>query len=289
MQTASGIDVSVVLPTLNGARFIESQLRALAAQQTSRSWEVIVVDGGSEDATVELVRSFRIDGVPMHIVELSGAPGINAGLNAGVRVSRGSVVLVAEQDDVVGDGWIEALAEALRTDHLVGSRRSTNLLNEAQNRNSRAGVAEDVFCHVPFVTATGMGFRRSLWNELGGFDEEFRYGGNDVEFCFRAARVGHPAEVVPDAVVHTRNRDRPLEAFVQGRAYGQAWVQLYAAFGEDCLSRRPPKAVAREWLRLGYWFLRCVRAPEYRFRLAYRLGVSVGFVFGSWKYRVLFL
>lgn len=52
-------DATVIIPVYNGAAFIEKQLQAIAAQQTNRSFEVLVSDNGSTDNTVALVEAFN--------------------------------------------------------------------------------------------------------------------------------------------------------------------------------------------------------------------------------------
>ncbi len=277
--------VVVVLPTLNGAAFIGEQLAALFDQTCSVPWQLVVVDGGSTDDTVAVVESFRPTPVPMRVVRLNGAPGVNAGVNAGVAASRSRLVLIAEHDDVVGAGWLEALVEALAAHWIVGTPIDKSLLNESIVLGSRKKFAEDVVLLVPIADSTGMGFRRELWDRLGGFDESYRYGGNDAEFCFRAHAAGHAVHLVDGVVMHYRLRDEVAATFGQARAYGVSTVRLFREFGPGYFDRRSARCVSKELLRLGWWMVRGVVDRSYRLRFAYRGGLQFGYIEGSLRYR----
>lgn len=281
--------VAVLLPTLNGEAFIGEQIDALGAQEADVDWHLVVVDGGSTDRTLEIVRQ-RTRGlaIPTRILELVGAPGVNAGLNAGVRATDSPLLLIAEHDDVVGDGWLQAVTDALSEHWLVGSHMERFTLNEPVVTGSRRVFDEDVHPGVPVVVATGMGFRRSLWERLGGFDETYRYGGNDIEFCLRAHLAGHTVQIVTGATVHYRIRSGARLAFRQARAYGNSFVRLHVQFGADLLPRRPLRSVVRDYARLCVWTARALVDRSYRMRVAFRSGLLLGLVEGSLRHRKVF-
>lgn len=281
--------VAVLLPTLNGGDFIGDQIDALLAQRTDVAWHLVVIDGGSTDRTLDVVRERTGNRVPTRIIELHGAPGVNAGLNAGVRSTDSELILIAEHDDVVGEGWIGSIVHALDKHSLVGSHLERFRINAVDAAGSRRVFPEDAAAAFPNVRTTGMGLRRSLWEFLDGFDESYRYGGNDIEFCARAYLAGHPAFLVPDAVVHYRVRGDPPGAFKQARAYGITTVRLHRQFGGELMPRRPVRSVARDWARNVAWSARAVTEPAYRLRAAFRFGLMIGYLQGSIQYRRLYL
>lgn len=288
-MTSADPPVAVLLPTLNGEAFIGDQIDALVAQRTDVAWHLVVIDGGSADRTLDVVRERTRDRMQTRIVELKGAPGVNAGLNAGVRSTYSELLLIAEHDDVVGDGWIDSIAQALDEHWLVGSHLERFQLNAPAAAGSRRVFPEDAATAFPHVRTTGMGLRRSLWELLDGFDESYRYGGNDIEFCARAYLAGHPAFLAPNAVVHYRVRGDASGAFKQARTYGITTVRLHRQFGRELMPRRPVRSVARDWARNMAWTARGVTQPEYRLRAAFRVGLLIGYLQGSVQYRRLYL
>ena len=276
--------VAVVLPTYNGAAYVRAQLDALLGQRCDTEWHLIVVDAGSSDSTVDVISSTPLGTVASRVIRLAGAPGVNAGLNAGIAATTSPLILIAEQDDVVGVGWMQAIVEALRSQWLVGSVMELAQLNPDHVVGSRRGFPEDVGFKVPRANATGMGLRRELWDLLHGFDESYRYGGNDLEFCFRAHQANH-AMHVSGAVVHYRVRTDVAAAFAQGRAYGVSTVRLFREFGPAYVERRRLRRVVKEVARLAWWSLKSIRDRSYRMRLAYRGGLQLGYLEGSLRYR----
>ena len=282
-------DVTVVLPTLNGEDFIEEQLQALLDQVTTYSWELVVVDSGSTDDTLGIVESRSQRLVPQRLVRLPAARGVSAAINAGISASSSPLVLIAEHDDVVAPGWIQALGDALQDHEFVCSQMERFRLNDDRTSGSRRHFPkQDPRFMVPIGNATGMGFRRRLWDALDGFDESYRFGGNDLEFIFRAHRLGHELHPVPGAVVHYRARATPQGAFTQARSYGLGIVRVYREHGKKYIRRRRLQDVAWEYGRLGWWIVRSMTSASYRMRLAFRGGLQVGFLEGSLRFRKFF-
>lgn len=107
------MDLSVIIPLCNGAPWIEATLRALDAQ-TTRPREVIVVDDGSSDGGVHLVRDFRFrDGSSPQIVRHEASLGVAASRNHGAHVASGDWLGFCDQDDLWHPRRIERMAEVV--------------------------------------------------------------------------------------------------------------------------------------------------------------------------------
>ena len=281
--------VVVVVPTFNASSFIADQLQALVHQETSIDWHLVIVDAGSSDDTIAVVTDIlNRSAIRWRLVRLDQPAGVNAGLNEGIRATGSGTILIAEHDDIAGFGWISSLVAHLERWSLVGTPEELARLNSRAVINSRRRYPEDVRIRIPIANTTGMGLRRELWDALGGFDETYRYGGNDLEFCFRAYQSGQPVHIVDDAVMHYRLRSECSAAYRQGRAYGLSFVRLYEQFGPVYVERRQIRTAAKEVLRLGWWALRALRDKDYRLLVAYRGGLQIGQLEGSLRRRCWF-
>lgn len=210
-------DISVVIPVLDGADSIGVQLDALARQRTTCTWELVVSDNGSTDSTADVVRAHPLgSAVAVRIVDASTAKGVNVARNVGAAAARGRLLLFCDADDRVGDDWIESYWSALRDGGAVVAGGPLDRWSDADERAGRGVVLTAPAEVAPgFVTAWGsnMAFSRDVWQLLGGFDERFRYGYDEVDLFARAFLQGVTFVWVDGARV--RYRGHPLRSALQ--------------------------------------------------------------------------
>jgi GT2 family glycosyltransferase len=211
-------DVSIVILTWNGRHHLDACLSAVAAQQGVDA-ETILVDNASSDGTVEYVRA-RYPWV--RVLALDGNYGFTGGNNAGARAARGRYLAFLNNDTVPDPGWLRALVAglderggvALATSRIV-YLHDPRIVDSAGDGLTRWGgafkrhhggdaaeVAEsrDVFgaCGAAFVVP------KRVFDELGGFDEDFSLSHEDVDLSYRARLRGYRCRYVADSIVHHR-------------------------------------------------------------------------------------
>ena len=103
---------SIIMPVLNEAATLDSQLAHLRSQCTSHDCELFIVDGGSSDNTVSIAERYgRIIHAPR---------GRASQMNAGARAASGDVLLFLHADTILPDTAFNAIEQALASPHVVG-------------------------------------------------------------------------------------------------------------------------------------------------------------------------
>jgi glycosyltransferase involved in cell wall biosynthesis len=283
--------LTVVVPCLNEEQTIGSQLTALASQEWTRPWEVVVADNGSEDASVAVVEGYR-DRLPgLRVVDAAEKRGQAHALNVGVRAAHAEAVAFCDADDEVAPGWVAAMGDALLEHELVGCAAEVTKLNEPWVRDVRVlepdGPSKLWFPpYLPFAGSGGLGVHRRIHELSGGFDESMPVL-FDVDFCVRAQMLGAEFVHVPHALIHYRFRHRWREIFAQARKYSIYGARLQRTL-KPAEARFPGVA---KWALTGWRpVLRSVARAgrrDARARLAWQLGWLVGRLQGSARYRVL--
>jgi GT2 family glycosyltransferase len=207
--------VSIVIVTWNGRQYLDACLNAVAAQRGVQS-ETILVDNGSSDGTSEYVRQ-QFPWV--RLVALKENRGFAGGNNAGVREARGQFVVLLNNDTSAEPGWLEALmrgraeggAMALATSRIV-YMHDPRVIDSAGDGLLRWGGAFKRHHGASIDAAPQSGevfgvcgaacvIPKSVFDELGGFDEDFFVSHEDVDLSYRARLLGYTCRYVADAVV----------------------------------------------------------------------------------------
>lgn len=224
-------ELSVVIAARDAADTLPAQLDALAAQDAPIRWEVIVADNGSTDGTGDLVRARARDWAMLRLVSADQTEGAGHARNLGAMAAGGRWLAFCDADDVVGTGWVAALASALSDSALVAGRLEWRRLNDVAARRSRALPQQDrLQSTAPLdrlwhASASNLAIRADLFHTLGGFDVAARYL-QDTDLCWRAQLSGVPLTFAPDAMVHMRLRHGLRAAWRQGRntGAGERWL-----------------------------------------------------------------
>ena len=285
------VDVSVIVPAHNAARFVGDQLAALAGQEVDGTWEVVVVDDGSTDAIEAAVAAWA-DRLPaLRLTPLGSQCGASAARNRGAEAAGGQVLLYCDADDVVAPGWLAAMAAAARRAELVGGYVDGTALNgpaPAQRRRPYPDYRLPVLLDfLPYATSANFGIRATTLAELGGWNETYWVGG-DAELCWRAQLAGRSLAFVPDAVVHYRYRRSTWATMRQVFAWGEADPGLYRDF-------RAAGCPRRSWSRMAASVAKVVvtapslLAPSSRGEWLRRTALLAGRAVGSARRRTLYL
>jgi glycosyltransferase involved in cell wall biosynthesis len=170
------MDVSVVVPTLNGREQLVACLDALAAHAPDA--EVIVVNGPSADGTSGMVR----DRDDVEVLVEVGERNINVARNAGLDRASGDVVAFVEYALVVEGGWFGALREGIAAVPVDGDRRGgvtgpTHQQLRAGVTTEHAEVREIIDREVRYFNGGNVAFRREAIEAIDGFDEYLQTGG----------------------------------------------------------------------------------------------------------------
>ncbi len=188
--------VSVIMPVLNGERFIGIALESIASQ-TYPNCELVVVDDGSTDRTMTVVDGFR-DRLAIRCVRHDSPKGIPVSMNDGVRHATGDFISFLDHDDT----WLPEFAATqiahLETHPDVGMVHSDFGTIDLDGNVIEASVAAlrdrprpsgNVFPQLfmdSFIVGNSVMIRRECFTQVGMFDESLRWG--DYHLWMRIAR-----------------------------------------------------------------------------------------------------
>ena len=234
---------SVIVLNYNGQRWLEGCLTAVSEQWDGRQ-ELILVDNASTDESVALVRR-QFPAVRLLVLDRNC--GFARGNNMGAGIARGRYLAFLNNDTIPQPGWLSALrapfdrdrATAVTTSRLV-YLHDPSVIDSAGDGYLRAGGA---FKHLHGASSAVGGrsgevfgacgaacmFRRDVFMDLGGFDEDFFMVYEDVDISYRARLRGYRCMYVADAVVHHAGSGTLRRNSVASVYYGQRnleWTYL---------------------------------------------------------------
>ena len=234
MTPSEGTSATVVMPARNAERTIAEQLGALAAQDHTGHWDLLVVDNGSTDSTVAVAMSWA-DRLPsLRVLPAGSQVGSNHTRNVAMRAASTDIVAFCDADDVVDTGWLRALVAAIAHADAVGGRLEYDLLNDADDLARRpeppmggltgwGGLpAACGRCQLRRPQA-GVGGPRRLRRVVSA-----RRNGDRVPVALQLS--GYSIAFTADAVVHYRFRRGRRPLFHQYARFGRAQAHLYRDF-----------------------------------------------------------
>ncbi len=206
--------VSVIVPCYNAAEFLEEALRSALAQ-SYHEVEVLVVDDGSTDNSAEIARRF-----PVRYIRQENR-GLSEARNTGIRESKGSYLVFLDADDRLKPRAIETGLGALALrpdcaltvgDHVFIAPDSSYLADSVKERHLHSHY--EALLRSNFIEMiSSVLFRRSIFDEVGGFDATLRVA-EDYELYLRIAREWpiccHPV-IVAEYRMHGTNTSRDSE------------------------------------------------------------------------------
>ncbi len=241
--------VSIVLTVRNEQTHLARLLDSLLAQ--TPPFEIVLVDALSPDGTWAIAETFaRAHPEITRFVQRAGSRGI--GRNVGVALARGEFVAFIDGDCIADSAWLDAVRAGFRSSDVVAGR--TVAVGPVQY-----GLLErvELFQRGSDVTypSCNLGYRRTLFVRLGGFDPRF-VTAEDIDLNIRAVEAGATILYVPDAVVYHQMRPNLVRFVVQAFWNGYGRKQLTEKRGALWGSYRLRRLIANQrsltaWLRLG--------------------------------------
>ncbi|MBX3010356.1 MAG: glycosyltransferase family 2 protein [Caldilineaceae bacterium] len=208
---------SVIIPNYNGVRFLGPLLDALR-QQTFRDFEVILADDSSSDESVAFVEQ-RYPEVRLLVNRRN--EGFARTCNLAVDAAHGRLVVLLNNDTEPEPSWLAELAKTVCTNPHAAAIASKLLLFDEREKLHTTGdlmgydgipqnrgvweVDDGQYDDDPLIFSASGGasaFRKDVWQQLGGFDEDFWMYLEDVDFGFRAQLAGWGAVFAPTARVY---------------------------------------------------------------------------------------
>ncbi|MFW0794045.1 glycosyltransferase [Gordonia sp. CPCC 205515] len=288
--------VSVVIPVRNCLGTLDNQLEALAAQTYPRPFEVIIADNGSTDGLREHLDGHPLtDRLRLRCVDASARVGASHARNTGIAAARGDFIALCDGDDRVYPDWLTAMTAAAQRCALVSGAVETHSLNSVEVQAWRpmqpAETPYEFPGFLPFAISCNAGFWRDVFDRVGGYDEEYDRGAEDVDFSFRVQLAGGVHAHVPESLVAYRLRDTRRGVWDQALVYGTGDARIYSDYRQYGMSRMPWYLAVDQAL---YLLLRNPMVPvkwtgipagEWLFRM----GNIIGRAKGSLRYRCFYL
>ena len=163
MSSSGDSRISVIIRAYNSARFVEEAIRSVLNQTIARdSFEVIVVDDGSTDNTLEILRKFGEE-IKLVISEHIGPIGA---ANLGIAESRGDFIILLDSDDLFDSHILEELSHAISENEADYAYCDYYEKTVDEEKKEVVSLKDNLFNSV----AAGILFRKNVVQDAGGYD-----------------------------------------------------------------------------------------------------------------------
>jgi len=265
--------LSVIVASRNRSASLRVLLENLENQDSAAdlTYEVIVVDNGSQDETRETGKSFVSHSPDKFRYVFAKIPGKSRALNSGIRVAKGDVLVFTDDDCIPEVGWLRAIACEFTSDPslcVLGGRVELYCV-EDRPVTIRTGRERIPFSSVgqlfSLVVGCNMAVRRRALDVVGGFDPALGPGtrmaaAEDVELIYRIFKAGFKIVYSPDVVVyhnHGRKTDEQVKVLKRDYVVGRGAFYCKHILRGDL-----------QILKMAYWEISSLLSELFRARFS---------------------
>jgi GT2 family glycosyltransferase len=210
--------VSIIILNYNGEKFLKKCLQSVLSSNYE-NFEIVLVDNGSTDKSLESVRPFDRD-PRLKMVCLKENLGFSRGNNTGASVASGKYIVFLNNDTMVDRDWLKELVNVMERNQNVGAAQPKLLFLERQDEVQGAGnfidtlgftiprtrLAEEKgkYDEQVEIAATGAALiiRRNLFDHIRGFEPRFFVYYEDTDLSWRVYLAGKSVLFVPSSIVY---------------------------------------------------------------------------------------
>jgi GT2 family glycosyltransferase len=234
--------LSIVIVSFNARTDLQACLASLAANPPSLDHDTVIIDNASTDGSADAARA-----AGLKVIALDRNAGFAAANNAGIRETRGELILLLNSDTLVPPGAIDALVARLRAvpDAAVAGPRLRDgagrpelsfggmispLSEWRQKRRTPDWIERETAREqfVDWVSGACLLVYRADAERAGLLDERFFLYTEDVDFCHAIRQLGRKVLFTPAATItHLRGRSRASRPDASRQAYRRSHVAFY--------------------------------------------------------------
>jgi len=222
--------VSVIIPCYNEEKYIGGSIESFLSQ-TYPNMEIIVVDDGSTDRSIEIINSYSVTLVQRK------HKGASHARNVGIQYATGDYIVFAEGDARYAKNYIETITAPLKNKSIGGV-----LAGERRILNGNNSLVQK-YLTIRFITAHeltekkereikgGWAFRREIFDEIGLYDESLICG-EDTDFSERVKNQGYTFVWIPGTYMYHKEATDLLEFFKKSfwtgyrcREFRRRWIK----------------------------------------------------------------
>ena len=241
--------VTVLMPVYNGSKYLGEAIRSII-NQTFTDFEFLIIDDGSTDYSLEIIKSF--DDKRIRLVENEKNLGQSATLNKGINLAVGKYIARMDQDDISinlrleqqinlidGDENLGLVSTGFRLINSRGEFESNPIWNKLMNS---AEVELELFLGNPIAHPSVM-FRKVVVQEIGGYNETIKYHCEDYNLWHKLAE-SHLLAIVPEPLVYIRKHLDNATAIADKRHLNAAQMSIHRCICDKLQIATSQKAVS---------------------------------------------
>jgi glycosyltransferase involved in cell wall biosynthesis len=205
------LKVSLIATVLNEEKTIRDFLESIVNQRRKPN-EFIIVDGGSTDGTIDVIKSYSKKHKWIKLIVSPGAT-IGRGRNIAIKKAKNNVIVVCDAGTIYDKNWLKNLVEGFNGEVSFG-------IDLPLARTKFQKILGRSLCHrFKEGSSRNMIFLKSIWEEVGGYPEDLRVA-EDTVFDEKIRRMGYKFSIVRDAICYWRMRENLNEVKRQFYNYG---------------------------------------------------------------------
>lgn len=225
---AREIELSIIIPNYNTHKLTLDCIKSLKNHLKNISYEIIIVNNSSRDTEREILQSRLKENGGLKIIN-SENRGFGAANNLGIESAQGEYLLLLNSDTLMVDNSINKMLNFLKKHpeiggvtplmyqkdgktlqrHFFGQFQSLGLITFKRFQGRRPDLKHDFF-YSDTITFAAMMIKKSLFDKVGGFDENFFMYWEDDDLCKRLNKIGFKNAVLTHAkIIHLESQSSP--------------------------------------------------------------------------------
>jgi len=207
-------DCSIIIPVFNQLKYTKQCLEAVAINTDEVNYEVVIIDNGSTDGTVDFLRCLEGD---VKIIKNSQNMGFSKANNQGSKVAKGKYLVFLNNDTIAQPEWLSEMISVIEKDPLTGIVGSKLLYPDGTIQHAGVVMDNGIY-HIyeglpsdhlavnklrefPYVTGACLLIPRDLFCRLEGFDEGYINGFEDIDLCLKVRRTNKKVIYCPKSIL----------------------------------------------------------------------------------------